>query len=272
MKRAQRAEAQAQQTRTLAESARGEAEKLIVYLLDDFYLELEPVGRLDIVAALAKRAVDYYAALPRGASHAPRPTATARSRWCATARRCATNRGSTRARRRCRRRSTSSASCARRAIDRRRRRSGSASGSSPKRAWRPARTGFPTKRSSSRSRAVDVLKPLMARRGAVDSAAASLWSRDDLSRLLQASHQREGGGGRTLAEAREAYRSIDGLKLDDVPAAVAYAEASSWQMSALQSLGRFGRSEAGRRRCAQGDADRCWRGVLATCRRCVPRA
>src|SRR5512142_1795104 len=64
MKRAQRAEASAQHTRALAETARGEAEKLVVYLLDDFYLELEPVGRLDIVAALAKRAVDYYAALP----------------------------------------------------------------------------------------------------------------------------------------------------------------------------------------------------------------
>ena len=64
MKRAQEAELKAQQTRQMAEAARGEAEKLIVYLLDDFYLELEPVGRLDIVAALAKRAVDYYAALP----------------------------------------------------------------------------------------------------------------------------------------------------------------------------------------------------------------
>ncbi|MDE2209259.1 MAG: ATP-binding protein, partial [Betaproteobacteria bacterium] len=63
-KRAQRAEADAQQTRQLADSARGQAEKLIVYLLDDFYLELEPIGRLDIVAGLAKRAVDYYADLP----------------------------------------------------------------------------------------------------------------------------------------------------------------------------------------------------------------
>ncbi len=43
---------------------------------------------------------------------------------------------------------------------------------------------------------------------------------------------------KTLEEAREAYRSIDGLKLDDLPAAVAYAEASGWQMNALQSLGR----------------------------------
>ena len=48
----------------MAESARGEAEKLIVYLLDDFYLELEPVGRLDIVGELSKRALDYYGALP----------------------------------------------------------------------------------------------------------------------------------------------------------------------------------------------------------------
>ena len=65
MKRAQEAELKAQQTRAMAESARGEAEKLIVYLLDDFYLELEPVGRLDIVAALSKRALDYYDALPK---------------------------------------------------------------------------------------------------------------------------------------------------------------------------------------------------------------
>jgi hypothetical protein len=55
---------EALQTRTMAESARGEAEKLIVYLLDDFYLELEPVGRLDIVADLSRRALDYYSGLP----------------------------------------------------------------------------------------------------------------------------------------------------------------------------------------------------------------
>jgi tetratricopeptide (TPR) repeat protein len=43
---------------------------------------------------------------------------------------------------------------------------------------------------------------------------------------------------KTLDESREAYRSIDGLKLDDLPSAVAYAEASAWQMTALQPLGR----------------------------------
>jgi tetratricopeptide (TPR) repeat protein len=43
---------------------------------------------------------------------------------------------------------------------------------------------------------------------------------------------------KTLDEARAAYRSIDGLKFDDLPAAVGYAEASAWQMAALQNLGR----------------------------------
>jgi hypothetical protein len=55
---------EAQSTRAVAEAARGESERLIVYLLDDFYRELEPVGRLDIVGELAKRALDYYGALP----------------------------------------------------------------------------------------------------------------------------------------------------------------------------------------------------------------
>ena len=64
MKRAQVAEAKADATRLMAEQARGESEKLVVYLLDDFYRELEPVGRLNIVGELAQRAIDYYQALP----------------------------------------------------------------------------------------------------------------------------------------------------------------------------------------------------------------
>jgi hypothetical protein len=43
----------------------------------------------------------------------------------------------------------------------------------------------------------------------------------------------------TLAHAREAYRGIANLALDDLPAASAYAEASAWQMAALQNLGRL---------------------------------
>ena len=64
MQRARVAEARALQTRQMAEQARSEAEKLMVYLLDDFTTELEPTGRLDIVAQLAQRAIGYYKELP----------------------------------------------------------------------------------------------------------------------------------------------------------------------------------------------------------------
>ncbi|HKE41683.1 MAG TPA: hypothetical protein VKG21_17770, partial [Casimicrobiaceae bacterium] len=44
---------------------------------------------------------------------------------------------------------------------------------------------------------------------------------------------------KALEESRDAFRSIDGLKLDDMPSAAAYAEASAWEINALQPLGRF---------------------------------
>lgn len=65
MKRAQSAEAESERTRLMAQSARGEAEKLVVYLLDDFYEELAPIGQLEIVGDLAQRALAYYRELPR---------------------------------------------------------------------------------------------------------------------------------------------------------------------------------------------------------------
>ena len=43
---------------------------------------------------------------------------------------------------------------------------------------------------------------------------------------------------KSLEESREAYRSIDGLKLGDLPSAAGFAEASAWQVEALQYLGR----------------------------------
>jgi AAA+ ATPase superfamily predicted ATPase len=48
----------------LAEQTRGQAEHLLVYLTDDFAREMESSGRLDVVAELAKRQVDYFHALP----------------------------------------------------------------------------------------------------------------------------------------------------------------------------------------------------------------
>ena len=62
--RAHVAEAEAQKTRAVSESSRGEAEKLVVFILDDFYEEMSPIGRLDVVGGLAKKAVEYYKQLP----------------------------------------------------------------------------------------------------------------------------------------------------------------------------------------------------------------
>jgi tRNA A-37 threonylcarbamoyl transferase component Bud32/tetratricopeptide (TPR) repeat protein len=55
--RAKRAEAQALQSRS-------DAEKLSNFMLDYFYAQLEPSGQYETVAALAKRAVEYYDNLP----------------------------------------------------------------------------------------------------------------------------------------------------------------------------------------------------------------
>lgn len=63
-RRARVADSQAQQSRELAERARGDAEKLVGFLIEDFYAELEPTGRLDTMGKLAHQAVAYYDGLP----------------------------------------------------------------------------------------------------------------------------------------------------------------------------------------------------------------
>ncbi len=59
-----RAEQAAAHTGKLADTARAEAEKIVGYLVDDFYRQLEPTGRVEIVASLAARAAEYYRNLP----------------------------------------------------------------------------------------------------------------------------------------------------------------------------------------------------------------
>jgi type II secretory pathway pseudopilin PulG len=64
LRRAREAEAQTQAARQLTEKARSEAEKLVGFLLEDFYEELQPTGRVEIVGNLADKAVAYYDGLP----------------------------------------------------------------------------------------------------------------------------------------------------------------------------------------------------------------
>ncbi|MDN3544889.1 hypothetical protein QWZ02_10590 [Kinneretia asaccharophila] len=62
--RALDAERQAEAARLLTDQARDKAEGLLAFLLDDFFDELEPLGRLDLVVKLGERAVAYYEQLP----------------------------------------------------------------------------------------------------------------------------------------------------------------------------------------------------------------
>jgi hypothetical protein len=54
----------AHQADMAAQQARTDAEKLVGFLIEDFYEELEPTGRVETMGKLAQKAVDYYDALP----------------------------------------------------------------------------------------------------------------------------------------------------------------------------------------------------------------
>jgi hypothetical protein len=62
--RARRAERAAEETRAMAEQARGQAEQLLGYLSDDFARELESFGRINVLADFAQRQIDYFRAIP----------------------------------------------------------------------------------------------------------------------------------------------------------------------------------------------------------------
>ncbi|HZZ19589.1 MAG TPA: hypothetical protein VFE25_09475 [Opitutaceae bacterium] len=64
LRRARAAEVKTQHARELTERARGDAEKLVGFLLEDFYEELLPTGQVEIVGNLADKAVAYYDNLP----------------------------------------------------------------------------------------------------------------------------------------------------------------------------------------------------------------
>jgi tetratricopeptide (TPR) repeat protein len=97
------------------------------------------------------------------------------------------------------------------------------------------------KRTESRQfavQAIDALKPLMA----APDPSVSLRRAYGLAMIYfgfsQLRSDQEEMAVKSLGEAREAYRSIDGLQVGDLPSAAAYAEASAWQVQALQSLAR----------------------------------
>jgi hypothetical protein len=64
VQRARRAEADAQQTRVLAEQGRNQAQRLLGFLTDDFVQELASFGRYQTIIGLSQREIDYFNALP----------------------------------------------------------------------------------------------------------------------------------------------------------------------------------------------------------------
>jgi conflict system STAND superfamily ATPase len=239
MKRAQEAEAQALKTRAMAESARGESEKLIVFLLDDFQRELEPVGRLDIVADLSKRALDYYAALPPEL----RTEGTERNRALALVRYGHALRYQARL--------DESAVALSDAIERleKLRAQGDRSevttiglglGLTAK-----ARLQDLQERSTSNkfaTQAVEVLQPLMTASPSIPAMRAQGAALLYLG-FTQMRSDQSAEAIKALNAARDTFRRIDGLK-EDAAAAVAYAEASAWL---TETLWRADRASEARR-------------------------
>jgi tetratricopeptide (TPR) repeat protein len=235
MRRAQEAEQKAVETRRLAESARSEAEKLIVFLLDDFYLELEPVGRLDIVAELAKRAIDYYRGLPPEL----RTPETDRNRALALVRLGAVLRWQN---------NTDDAAVAlNEAIEvlTRLRQQGDASETTAiglaLALVNNARNLDNQGRGADSVRiALDgaaVLQPMMT--GAPSVALRRAYGTVmNFVGFAQMRNNDEETAVKSLEEGRTALRSIDNLALNDVAAAGLYTEVSAWQLGALRALGR----------------------------------
>ena len=230
----------------MAEQARGESEKLVVYLLDDFYLELAPVGRLDIVGGLAKRAVDYYNALPE----ALRTPQTERNRALALVRYGSVLRTQARL------------DEGNKAIDE----AVKVLGAMREQGDRSEATaiglalGLSTQARLAYSadieggvlaisaRAVDALKPLATAPNPSIATRRAYGEVLNMHGFLQLSARQEAAVA-TLEEARAAYRSIDDLALTDMAAAAGYAESSSWL---VQTHSQFGRGEEAKRAGREG--------------------
>jgi tetratricopeptide (TPR) repeat protein len=236
MKRAQEAEAGAEATRAMAEQARGESEKLVTYLLDDFYLELAPVGRLDIVGDLARRGIAYYDALP-----APlRTPQTERNRALALVRYGAVLRTQGK--------DDEGGKVINEAVGvlGRLREQGDASEATAI----GLALGFTTQARLASSvdregqalpfseRAVEIMKPLATAPDATVAARRAYGEALNLNGFLKRSNQQFEPAIVALEEARRVQRSIDQLQMNDLTSAAAYAEATAWQVQTYVEMNR----------------------------------
>ena len=236
MKRAQEAEANALKTRQMAEGARGEAEKLVTYLLDDFYVELEPFGRLDIVADLSKRALDYYAGLPPEL----RTPQTDRNRALALVRNGYVLRYQAKLDE-----ATKALTEANDILAKLRRDGDDSEITAIGHASGLSALGrvFDSQGAQSKSlplaqQGVDILRPLMAAPSPSKSLRRAYASLTNYYGFVQLRNGQIKEALETLQLARETYRAIDGLQVGDLSSAAGYAESTAWMMDGLEEQGR----------------------------------
>jgi len=236
MKRAQQAEAQAEATRAMAEQARGESEKLVTYLLDDFYLELAPVGRLDIVADLAKRGIAYYDALP-AALRTPR---TERNRALALVRYGAVLRTQGK--------NDEGSKVIDEAVAVLEKLRAAGDASEPTAIGLALGYAVQARLASSldregealplSERAVEVVRPLAVAPDASLAVRRAYGEALNINGFLRMSNNQYEPALVALEEARRVQRSIDNLQMNDLTSAAAYAEATAWQVQTYAELDR----------------------------------
>jgi hypothetical protein len=227
----------AQSTRQMAETARGESERLIVYLFDDFSRELEPLGRLEIVAGLARHVLEYYEGLPEEL----RTPETDRNRAMALARY-----GSVLV-------SQGNLNEAKLALDDsiqtldRLRQGGDASEPTAvglamglrARARALHAGGSSTDSLAPAAQAVDVIKPVATAAGSSVAARRTYGTVLTYLGFLQLRQNQTESAAASLAAARDALSSLDELSLVDLNAAAKYAETSAWLVETFTELGRL---------------------------------
>jgi tetratricopeptide (TPR) repeat protein len=236
MRRASQAEAQAQEIRIQAETARTQAEQLLSFLMDDFALELEPVGRLDVVASLAGQAIAYYDALPP----ALRNATTARNKALAQVRYgiAMRNRSELGKARQSLGEAVDTLTAARAAGDTSEAtKIGLALGWSAQAATADSLNEY-GKTVELGKQAAALLKP--ADPDTVPSVPLGRAYGRVLIRLgyAQMRSQDREGAVRTLTEARKTLAAIGAVAMADLNAASLYAEAGAWQVEALTAVGR----------------------------------
>jgi hypothetical protein len=220
-----------------AQRARADAERLVGFLIEDFYAELEPTGRLEIMGKLANLAVEYYQGLPAD-------LVTARTqvyRGMALIREGGSYLAGDKIEA-----GTRSITQARELFEKLRADGDTSQEAAyglalalftPYSAWGPG--GGPTSKSTDLPEAADLLRPLVKAPGA--ARQARILYADILNHMSHAQPKEQAVA--TCEEAREVLAGMGALELQDLTAASVYADTADSQARHALGLGRLEAAE-----------------------------